>query len=93
MKPNKKTYFDECPVFEQFGEKWLSIRLPYEETTLGDKYALRYRKKGSNDEYLEHIAILYCDRFTDGNILDIPMINCDAEIGEWFEIDATKIDK
>jgi hypothetical protein len=89
---SNKIYRDECPVFEDIGKKWLSIRLPYEETTVGDKYAIKYRKKDSNDEYKEVISTLYFDRFTDGHILDIRM-NDSAKIGEWFEIEATKIDK
>jgi len=87
---SNKMYHDECPIFEQFGQKWISVRLPYEETTVGDKYAIRYRKKNSNDDYKEDVKTLYFDRFTDGHILDIQMDD-NAKIDEWFEIDAIKV--
>lgn len=93
MKANNKTYYGKCVVFTDLGKKWLSMRLPNEETTIGDKYSLKFRKEGDNGEYLTYTATLYFERFTDGHILDIPMDDYNAENGEWFEVEATKFDE
>ena len=93
MALNKKTYRDKCPVFNDLGRKWLTMQLPREETTIGEKYSLRFKKYGSSDKYSEYVTTLYFDRFTDGHILDIPMDNFNVKTDEWFEIEATKIDK
>lgn len=93
MDTTDKNYHDVCPVFNDFGKKWIVMHVPYEETTIGDRYEMKFRRCGSNDEYLTHIATLYADRFTDRNELDIPMDDYDVEEGELFEIEATKIDK
>lgn len=92
MNLNKKIYHSKCPVFEDLGKKWISMRLPVEETTLGDKYELKFRKHGSDEEYNKHVSTLYFERFTDGHVLDIPMDKFNVKIGEWFDIEAVKID-
>lgn len=92
MKANK-TYYSKCHVFTDLGKMWLSVRLPIEETTTGDRYSLKFRREGSDDEYLTYTATLYFERFTYGHILDIPMDGYNVKEDEWFEIEATKINE
>ena len=73
-------------------KKWISVRLPYEETKVGEKFIVRFRPKGKTDqEWRQATATVYFERFTDGHIIDIEMEFPGVNVDDEFDVIAKRI--
>lgn len=82
---------DMLPVFTWWGGwKGISASLDIETTRVGDKYRVKYRPKGSNEPWKEHVATVYFERFTDRHVIDVGIKDDKYKEGDEFEVIITK---
>lgn len=93
MAQERKEYTFVAPVFfdNPTQKKWLSVRFPFEEVEVGDKFRVGFRPKGTDEEWRQTVAEVYFERFTDGHILDIEMEFPGVNVDDEYDVIATKL--